>query len=285
MAKLYLSYEEFESYAKDFIAVSTKLRDGWKERRVKVASSPERETLFLTKSLSLMIEDHTVAVQERDANDHHSSLEQLVGDESIEEEDDPAIISSSTRQSSGPCHIKDHAESTPQSTSQEAGSSAQSPLSVHMEYHIVHSFSYEVPVLYFNATYSNGKQLTLEDTWKLLSKQFVSSEVDRWGLVSQQEHPLLHCPFYHVHPCHTAKVMGQALKIKEKKTASHNGGTFSDDSSSASNGGGKSSSREKTDESRPDQASSKCEPNYLITWLSSFGPLVGLTIPLEYATC
>lgn len=301
MAKLYLTYDEFQRCAEELVAVSSKLGDGWKERRAKAASNPGRDTIFLVKSQHLLLDDAYTLVET-----DHSSLDHLMGDESIEEEDDPAIINSSGT-SQSPCHTttnNDSVESFQNSNSQQQSQSAHSsspPLSVHVEYHIVHSFSYEVPMLYFNATYSSGRQLSLDDTWKLLSKQFVSKDVDRWGLISQQEHPLLHCPFYHIHPCHTATVMAQATKIniKDKEindvvqsssicsssslqgrngsSSTNNGGVVD------TNAGGEEIEREQGQGTDLDQACLRSKsPNYLITWLSTFGPLVGLKVPLEY---
>ena len=289
MAKLYLCYDQFESCAKKFAAISSKLRDGWEERRVQVPSNPGRETIFLVKSYSLLISDgsHSEDVKEND----HTSLEQLVSGEGlrIEEEDDPAIISLSGDTPQHPSlPAADQTNLALSQNSQHvatpaAESSHSSSLSVHVEYHIVHSFSYEVPVLYFNATYSNGRQLSLQDMWKLLSDRFVSSDVDRWGLVSQQEHPLLHCPFYHIHPCHTAKVMAQARKsqtdvnvLTETERESKEGASKDGPNTLvACNDGG--------DDAKEGQELSKFEPNYLVTWLSTFGPLVGLKVPLEYS--
>lgn len=287
MAKLDLPYDEFERYAKKFVAVSNKLKDGWKERRIMVVSNPERETVFLVKSLSLLLDDdHPLEEEENDH--HHTSLEYLIGDRGIEEEDDPAIMNSlGILQNSCSCHSSVNS-SSPES-SPRVSTSAKSPTSVHIEYHIVHSFSYEVPVLYFNATYSNGRQLSLEDTWRLLSKQFVSRDVDCWGMVSQQEHPILHCPFYHIHPCHTAKVMELATKTKETQVDNHNHEASLPTSSAVHVNEGVATSIASSSDGgegqgyRPLQDCSRHNPNYLVTWLSMFGPLVGLNLPLEYA--
>lgn len=294
MAKLYLSYDEFESCAREFVAISSKLGDGWEERSVQIPSNPERKTVFLMKRLSMVINDCNDLEDQRE--NEHTRLEQLENGEGldIEEENDPAIISPPS-----PGNTSQHASNLPDvdlvltpNVAMSAAEPSNSPLlSAYVEYHIVHSFSYEVPVLYFNATYSNGRQLSLKDTWKLLSDRFVSGDMDRWGLVSQQEHPLLHCPFYHIHPCHTAKVMAQARKtLGEMKVSAEiegEGGKrenkdLPNNMVACSGGDGRTSGfeeGEKLNESRL-----KSEPNYLVTWLSTFGPLVGLKVPLEYAT-
>ena len=275
MAKFCLTYDEFESCAKEFIAVSSKLKDGWRERAVRVASNPGKETVFLVKTVSLLLDDDE---QMEDSERDHQSIEEQM--ESIEEEDDPAVMNSSAPSCISPSSSQNIAcETTTDSRHNLQQTSIDSthkppPLSVHVEYHIVHSFSYKVPVLYFNTTYSNGRQLSLDDTWKLLSKRFVSGSVDRWGLISQQEHPLLHRPFYHIHPCHTANVMAQATDTKKNEAEK----CRKDLTDMRTLSGG-----EATVSMVPHLAAgSERKANYLVTWLSTFGPLVGLTLPLHY---
>lgn len=291
MDQLRLTYDQFEIYTKEFAAVSSKLKDGWEVRRVQ----HPKETVYLVKTLSLFLTDHHDHVEEGD-NDH-TSLEQFLGDQEIEEEDDPAIMNSSGTSASLPATSIQSSTELCQNSPQVNAlplRPAHSPLPVYVEYHIVHSFSYEVPVLYFNATYSNGRQLSLEDTWRLLSNQFVSCDMDRWGLVSQQEHPLLHCPFYHIHPCHTAKVMAQAMKTEKRNQTISDDVHVSSGTEKAKNEGssdGDSSSRSVDSLNAVDKGQKqlktldtdlKGEPNYLISWLSTFGPLLGLKVPLEY---
>ena len=302
MDKLYISYDEFESCAREFVAISSKLGDGWEERRAQVPSNPERETVFLVKRLSMLIKDCHNDLQNQGENDH-TSLENGEGLHIEEEEDDPSIISS-------PGNTSQHLSHSPDKKVSSHGAVAESTnsplLSVHIDYHVVHSFSYEVPILYFTATYSNGRQLSLNDTWKLLSDRFVSGDMDRWGLISQQEHPLLHCPFYHIHPCHTAKVMAQARKTQirtdssgdlekkvsiERETEGEGGGgkreskDLPNNVAVACSGSDERASgvKELGEKLKLNRSGLKREPNYLLTWLSTFGPLVGLKVPLEYA--
>ena len=336
MAKLHLPYDEFESRAEEFVAISNELGDGWELRRAGVPSNPERETVFLVKRLSMLVNDNDSSNENDGEKNDHTTLELLGHVEGlrIDEEDDPAIIESSGCKS----------DRVPSSSDVASTATVSPRLSVQLEYHIVHSFSYDVPVLYFNATHSNGKPLGLKDTWRLLSDRFVSSEVDRWGMVTQQEHPLLHCPFYHIHPCHTAKVMAQAINIqtggevvkvhsargegekrKDGDELSNNltcdagrakggdsvekPGEESSNSSGCTVGASSRLSFEKPSErlsyssgcdhdadasgrqsfEKPKQEWNKTcrqsEPtNYLVTWLSTFGPLVRLGLPLEYST-
>ena len=223
MSSSYLPYQQFERDARELVDISARIGDGWELKTIKICSEPE--TIFLSKTIT----NHTIDTAEKDSIElTNDVLLDLVGPSEVEDVIDPAVAIS---------HLP-----TLQQT-------------VCVEYHIVYSDSYEVPILYFNATQSNGQQLSLDDIWKIVSKDLTSSNPDRWSLVSQQEHPLLGRPFYHVHPCHTAKVMGKALTVlsceqHRSETMSSNGGTNS--------------------------------PNYLIAWLSTFGPLVGLRVPLGF---
>lgn len=221
MLSCYLPYERFESCARELVDLSHELGDGWELKTVQICSEPAR--IFLTKTVNHTIEAHIASISSDDV------LLDLAGPSQVEDGvTDPAIVNPT-----------------------------QSPQTVTVEYHIVFSESYEVPILYFNARQLNGQQLVLDDIWKIVSKTLTSSGTDRWSLISQQEHPLLCRPFYHIHPCHTAKVMGKALTV-----TSHSNSV----SSSAS----------------VNSSPSSTSVNYLISWLSVFGPLVGLSVPLAY---
>jgi len=78
------------------------------------------------------------------------------------------------------------------------------------EYHVLFSLSYSVPTLYFKIYDRNGKTLLLEEFWSIVPKVFANAVRDdsKWKFVTEQEHPFLGKPFFHIHPCHTA----QALK-------------------------------------------------------------------------
>ncbi|XP_071844066.1 ubiquitin-like-conjugating enzyme ATG10 isoform X2 [Apostichopus japonicus] len=114
---------------------------------------------------------------------------------------------------------------------------------ISMEYHVVYSESYQVPVLYFNAFHSDGKLLSLNEIWdRVPSLHRQRIEHDKWTVITQQEHPIFGRPFFQLHPCHTEDLMKQVLPN-----------------------------------------SSKSKSNYIVTWLSSVGPLVGLHLPLVFS--
>ncbi|XP_042243183.1 ubiquitin-like-conjugating enzyme ATG10 [Homarus americanus] len=112
------------------------------------------------------------------------------------------------------------------------------------EYHILYSLSHSVPTLYFNAWHSSGKLLTLEEIWKSVNSQFKEQiNQNKWESLTQKEHPLLGQPFFQLHPCYTGKLMDQV------KLVSHD---------------------------------SRFLYKYLVSWLSMFGPVIGLELFLNY---
>ncbi|EDW74531.2 uncharacterized protein Dwil_GK21969 [Drosophila willistoni] len=80
---------------------------------------------------------------------------------------------------------------------------------INVEYHIVYSVSYQVPMLYFQAHRSDGSLLDLEATWRLLMLEFQSRREELLQMLTQQEHPVLFRPFMALHPCRTAEVLDQ----------------------------------------------------------------------------
>ena len=86
----------------------------------------------------------------------------------------------------------------------------------------------------------------------------------KWGLVTQQEHPLLFRPFYHIHPCHTATVMERAVQTHRPQGGDEDGA---------------GRDKEVVWEDGFDRTP---PPHYLLSWLSMFGPVVGLSVPLSY---
>lgn len=223
-----ISYDSFLKLALDLQERSKKLGDTW-ELKTAASSRPNRQAqqYLVKKSTQVLKRAHQVEGKKEEDDE----LGSLAGDTSgLTEGLDVAYLD---RSADSPC--EDYL--------------------VHVEYHIVHSMSYQVPVIYFNATFSSGQALALEDVWELLSSELVSRDADRWRLLTQQEHPYLGQPFYHIHPCHTAAVMSKAMLCLAE-----------------SGEGGR-------DESRREVQGG----NYLITWLSTFAPVIGLDVSLKYA--
>lgn len=114
------------------------------------------------------------------------------------------------------------------------------------EYHVLYSCSYAVPVLYFRASTLGGRSLSLEEVWSSIHPNFrLHLQSCPLDAVSQQEHPLLGQPFFFLHPCRTEAFMRPVVEAAQYH-------------------------------SRP--------VNYVLSWLSVVGPVVGLDVPLQYST-
>ena len=214
--KLALSYEDFQRLAEAVYEKSSKLGDSWKLRSTNSISKSQPQS-YLVKRCTQPFKRSEEREERKDDVSEEEDLGSLAGDTSgLMEYADEASLDRSTSES----------------------------CLVHVEYHVIHSMSYQVPILYFNPTFASGQTLPLEDVWQLLNMDLVSKEADRWGLVTQQEHPYLGQPFYHIHPCNTATVMEKAMKCQDQQAK---------------------------------------ESNYLITWLSTFAPVVGLEFSIKYA--
>jgi len=118
-----------------------------------------------------------------------------------------------------------------------------------VEYHVVYSQSYNVPVLYFRLYDSSGQSVVDNSeairilcTTKTNRKQLESF---KWESLTQQMHPILHVPFFQLHPCHTETWMKILSDTEEEPLPK--------------------------------------KINYLVTWLSFVGNNVGIHLPLEYA--
>ncbi|XP_074544306.1 ubiquitin-like-conjugating enzyme ATG10 [Halichoeres trimaculatus] len=114
------------------------------------------------------------------------------------------------------------------------------------EYHILFSCSYSAPVLYFRASTLGGRSLSLEEVWSSVHSNFrLRLQTSPLNTITLQEHPLLGQPFFMLHPCRTEEFMRPMLQEARRQQ-------------------------------RP--------VNYVLTWLSVVGPLVGLEVPLKYCS-
>ncbi|XP_051539885.1 ubiquitin-like-conjugating enzyme ATG10 isoform X1 [Myxocyprinus asiaticus] len=114
------------------------------------------------------------------------------------------------------------------------------------EYHVLYSCSYQIPILYFRASMLDGRSLSLEEVWSNVHPNYKQRLLHGpWDTLTQQEHPLLGQPFFMLHPCRTEEFMKPALDLAHVENK---------------------------------------RVNYIVTWLSVVGPVVGLDVPLSYST-
>ncbi|XP_075036476.1 ubiquitin-like-conjugating enzyme ATG10 isoform X2 [Mixophyes fleayi] len=79
---------------------------------------------------------------------------------------------------------------------------------IHYEYHVLYSISYQAPVLYFRASFLDGRPLTLEEIWHRVHDCFKPRLLHGpWETITQKEHPVLGQPFFALHPCRTNEFM------------------------------------------------------------------------------
>ncbi|CAB5107439.1 hypothetical protein RhiirA5_500671 [Rhizophagus irregularis] len=128
-----------------------------------------------------------------------------------------------------------------------------------VDYHIIYSASYKVPVLYFNAYHKDGTPLTNDGIYSCLVEPSRLEDIKTAGFhggISQQDHPTLLIPFYYLHPCETATLMKSIVDTSQPATLNnHNNNNLL---------------REISIE------------GYIRSWLSLVGNVVGLKIGISY---
>ncbi|KAI8643251.1 autophagocytosis associated protein [Parasitella parasitica] len=73
---------------------------------------------------------------------------------------------------------------------------------VQLEHHVVYSSSYQVPVIYFTASFSDGSPLSYQEIF-----QYVVPNLYQDAVITQNDHPILGVPYWYVHPCDTRSLM------------------------------------------------------------------------------
>jgi len=174
---------------------------------------------------------------------------------------------------------------------------ASSPVLCQMEHHIVYSRSYSVPLLFFNICKPGGELVALNELWACVTSQNDIGQ-DLWTVITQQEHPLLRRPFFHLHPCHTSELLkqinphpvgqcnGMSTRIKLEKESNGYQIDLPLQPESIDTALAKQESCETTrhDVSKVDGSDPDMLPRaYLVAWLSSVAPLVMLQLSHKYA--
>lgn len=73
---------------------------------------------------------------------------------------------------------------------------------IQLEHHIVYSTSYQVPVIYFKAAFSDGTPLSHEEIFC-----YIIPDAYQDAIVSQNDHPVLGTPCWYIHPCDTRSLI------------------------------------------------------------------------------
>ncbi|XP_061280306.1 ubiquitin-like-conjugating enzyme ATG10 isoform X1 [Bos javanicus] len=199
----------FQHYCAEFIKHSQKIGDGWEWRASKDCSD------------GYMCKTH-FQVKNGTAVSHQGTSAHVQTFLPVEEALDPPL---------------DDLEVNETTTAAEV---------IKYEYHVLYSCSYQVPVLYFRASFLDGRPLALKDIWEGVHECYKMRLLQGpWDTITQQEHPILGQPFFVLHPCKTSEFMTPVLKNSQKINRN---------------------------------------VNYITSWLSMVGPAVGLNLPLSYAT-
>ncbi|XP_016065831.1 PREDICTED: ubiquitin-like-conjugating enzyme ATG10 isoform X4 [Miniopterus natalensis] len=102
-----------------------------------------------------------------------------------------------------------------------------------------------IPSESIHAVTKDGRPLSLKDIWEGVHECYKTRlQQGPWDTITQQEHPILGQPFFVLHPCKTNEFMTPVLKNSRKINRN---------------------------------------VNYITSWLSIVGPVVGLNLPLSYA--
>ncbi|RHZ56887.1 hypothetical protein Glove_396g107 [Diversispora epigaea] len=157
-----------------------------------------------------------------------------------------------------------------------------------VDYHIIYSTSYKVPVLYFNSYHNDGTSLLIDEIYSNLMQSSRINNIKTVGFnggISQQDHPTLSIPFYYLHPCETATLMKSIVGFNSQNSKVCQQELIENDKSEYNNNniiikkGEKSKTNEKSlyeeNKSLPQIITLE---GYIRSWLSLVGPVVGVKI-------
>ena len=197
-----LTEEKFNEQCKALVSFSDKIKDGWELRS-------DVDDIYIVKKVKIPV------VFREDSDNNPDVFSNTTSTKDTDSDEDSSECEM-TLEDPDPCSF------------------FPSSQLVTFEYHVVYSTSYTVPVLYFNAWFSTGKLLTVEEIWKLAPPCS-----DKYSYITQIDHPILARPFYELHPCRTEQLMGHL---------------------------------------------DSCQGDmYLVSWISSLGRDVGLSLDIRYA--
>ena len=212
-----LTEEQFKQGIELLVEFSEKFGAGWTLERVERNG---RSHCFMKTSF---VEEVTLSSIEEDKLDDDDELSHMLCDVTIDDSISTNVVTSGNR------------------------------MMCKFDCHVVHSTSYEVPVLYFNVYKLSGSLLSLDEIWQLVPAEYKQRLLtERWTFVTQDQHPVLGCPFYQLHPCHTAKLMSKTFHHQTPST-----------------------------ESSQNIKLAACR--YIVSWLSAVGPVAFVKLSVDFA--
>uniref|UniRef100_A0A9L0SHE3 Ubiquitin-like-conjugating enzyme ATG10 n=1 Tax=Equus caballus TaxID=9796 RepID=A0A9L0SHE3_HORSE len=231
----------FQRYCAEFIKHSQQIGDGWEWRTSKGTSICSNDCRvgvgvdILTRKLGSLTR---ICTQMEDSSDGYMcKMHFQIKNETV-------VSRAGTSAHEQTCLPMEEALELPLDDFEVTESTATNEV-IKYEYHVLYSCSYQVPVLYFRASFLDGRPLALKDIWEGVHECYKTRLLQGpWDTISQQEHPILGQPFFVLHPCKTNEFMTPVLKNSRKINRN---------------------------------------VNYITSWLSLVGPVVGLHLPLSYA--
>ncbi|XP_072296402.1 ubiquitin-like-conjugating enzyme ATG10 [Eucyclogobius newberryi] len=248
MTSLQLDEDSFSECCRRLLQKSEELRDGWSWER-----APGTREGYLKKTLLRSVV--TRSERNRESPEHEMAPddqqvepehEMAPDDQQVEPEHEMAL-DDQQRTAAAP-EEEEEEEEEDEGGEDDDAVATNCPLArcFQFEFHVVFSSSFGAPVLYFRAFTLEGKSLSLEEVWSLVAPKLrVSSQDALLDTVTQQEHPLLGQAFFMLHPCRTLDFMRPVLQAARRENRA---------------------------------------VNFVLTWLSVVGPLLGLHLPLEYSS-
>lgn len=242
-----IQYEEYMRNGNDIIRKSDKYHKGWFWAKVRVG---QRHESFLRKRVVVVVQQkEDIQRQQVDEIGANKFVHRDGGASHINDSDEEECTDDSLEEI---CALDNQDSSTTTTTCKFqkeqslGGNSSSSANSTLYCYDIVYCTSYKVPILYFTAHHeSTGRCLLLDQVWDNMESYHSSKLYDsRYTVLTQVEHPLTGKVCFQLHPCYTTDMMYAVYGNKQQQQG----------------------------------LSESSLDNYVLSWLSLVGPVVGLNV-------